>query len=221
MRDEVDEKRNVGFDAADTEFLQTALHATGGIDEAQASRRHLDQQRIVERRDDRAGEGAAVEADAHAAGRAVVAELAVVGQEVARRVFRRHAALHGEAVRADVGLVAQANLRIAERPALRDLDLALDDVVAGDLFGDGMFDLDARIDLDEVELAGLGIDQELDGAGVVEPDGPADGEGSVENALPQLRVKGRSGGDLDDLLMPALHGAIALEEMDEVAVAVA
>ena len=31
--------------------------------------------------------------------------------------------------------------------------------------GDGVLDLDARIDLDEIELAGVGIDQELDGAG--------------------------------------------------------
>ncbi len=30
-----------------------------------------------------------------------------------------------------------------------------------------MLDLDARVDLDEVETARVGIDQELDGAGVV------------------------------------------------------
>ena len=31
--------------------------------------------------------------------------------------------------------------------------------------GDGVLDLDARIDLDEVEVAGVGIHQELDRAG--------------------------------------------------------
>ena len=35
------------------------------------------------------------------------------------------------------------------------------------------------------------------------------------------RVEVRRRGDLDDLLMPALHRAIALEQMDEVAVLVA
>jgi hypothetical protein len=37
--------------------------------------------------------------------------------------------------------------------ALRDQDLRLDDVDAGDLLGHRVLDLDARVDLDEVELA--------------------------------------------------------------------
>ena len=49
--------------------------------------------------------------------------------------------------------------------ALGDADLRLDDVDAGDLLGHRVLDLDARIDLDEVEFAGVGIHQELDGAG--------------------------------------------------------
>ena len=73
VRDQVDQERNVRLHAADAEFLQAALHAAGGVDEAQAVGRDLHQQRVVKRRDDRAGEGrAGVEADAHAAGRAVV-----------------------------------------------------------------------------------------------------------------------------------------------------
>ena len=36
------------------------------------------------------------------------------------------------------------------RAALGDADLRLDDVDAGDDFGHGVLDLDARIDLDEV-----------------------------------------------------------------------
>ena len=52
-----------------------------------------------------------------------------------------------------------------------DPDLRLDQIDAGDALGDGVLDLDARIDLDEVELAGVGILQELDGsrAAVVAP----------------------------------------------------
>ena len=100
-------------------------------------------------------------------------------------------------------------------------DLALHHVVAGHLLGDGVFDLNARIDLDEVELAGVGVDEELDGGGVVEPDGPADGQRRVEDALPQGRVEVRRRGDLDDLLVAALDGAVALEEVDEAAVPVA
>ena len=43
---------------------------------------------------------------------------------------------------------------------------ALDEIDAGDHFGDGMLHLDAGIHLDEVEAAVL-VHQELDGAGVV------------------------------------------------------
>ena len=39
--------------------------------------------------------------------------------------------------------------------------------------------------------------------------------------LDDVLVAGRTGRDLDDLLMPALHGAIALVQMDDVAVLVA
>ena len=51
--------------------------------------------------------------------------------------------------------------------ALGDADLRLDDVDAGHLLGDRVLDLDARIDLDEVEGAGIGIHQELDRAGAL------------------------------------------------------
>ena len=57
-----------------------------------------------------------------------------------------------------------------------DQDLRLDDVDAGDLFGDGVLDLNARIDFDEVELVRVAIDQELDRAGVLVVDRPADRE---------------------------------------------
>ena len=48
-------------------------------------------------------------------------------------------------------LVGQADLRVRQRLALGDQDLALDQVDAGDHLGDGVLDLDARVDLDEVE----------------------------------------------------------------------
>src|SRR5437588_157981 len=80
-----------------------------GVLEAAAVGGDLDQQRVVEGGDDGAGEGGAgVEADADAAGGAVVGEPAVVGQEAVGGVLGRHPALDGVAVGADGGLVAQA-----------------------------------------------------------------------------------------------------------------
>ena len=67
-------------------------------------------------------------------------------------------------------LRAQADLGVASGSPWATRIWHLDDVDAGDHFGDGVLDLDARIDLDEVELARVGIDQELDGAGVLVAD---------------------------------------------------
>ena len=105
--------------------------------------------------------------------------------------------------------------------ALGDEDLALDDVDAGDDFGDGVFDLEAGVDLDEVEGAGLGVDEEFDGAGVLVADLTADAEGGFADGFSEFGVEVIGGGDFDDLLMPALDGAIAFVEVDEVAVLVA
>ena len=62
---------------------------------------------------------------------------------------------------------------------LRDLDLAAHDVDAGDHFGDGVFHLDARVHFDEVPLVGVGVDQELDCAGVVVTGGARQCDGRV------------------------------------------
>ena len=54
---------------------------------------------------------------------------------------------------------------VADALPLDDVDLRLDDVDAGHLLGDGVLDLDARVDLDEVELSGRRVLQELHRAG--------------------------------------------------------
>ena len=102
-----------------------------------------------------------------------------------------------------------------------DQDLALDQVDVGDDLGDRVLDLDARVDLDEVERAGVDIDQEFDGAGVFVPDVAAERDGGVADGLPDDRVEVVSRRDLDDLLVPALHRAVAFVKVDEVSVAVA
>src|SRR5205807_4899576 len=81
-------------------------------------------------------------------------------------------------------------------------------------------DLNARVDLDEVETVLL-IDQEFARAGVLvagrfhEADG-----GSADRVADRRREVGRRR-FLDELLMAALQRAIALEQMNDVAVTVA
>ena len=65
----------------------------------------------------------------------------------------------------DVLLPRHETVRVADLRALGHAQLGLDDVDAGHLFGDRVLDLDARVDLDEIERAGVGVHQELDGAG--------------------------------------------------------
>ena len=74
----------------------------------------------------------------------------------------------------------------AERAALGDEDLALYQIEPGHHFRDGVLHLDARVDLDEVELAGIDVEQELDCAGIVKPHRPPHRQRRIENALPRL-----------------------------------
>src|SRR5690606_9269267 len=103
----------------------------------------------------------------------------------------------------------------------RDLDLAANDVDAGDHFGDGVLDLDARVDFDEVPVVGVGVDQELDCTGVVVAGRFGEADGGGGDLIAELGLEGDGGGDLDYLLMTALDGAIALVEVADVAVTVA
>ena len=104
---------------------------------------------------------------------------------------------------------------------LRDQNLRADDVDAGDHFGDGVLHLNARIDFDEVPLAGIDIDQKLDRAGVVVVGRASDSDGSIGelSANPGVKIDGRR--HLDHLLMAALHGAVALVEVQDVPVLIA
>ena len=68
---------------------------------------------------------------------------------------------------------------------------------------------------------GFGIDQELDGAGILVARGAGELDRVGQDALAQARVEVGRGRDLDDLLVAQLHRAVALEEMHDVALAVA
>ncbi len=84
-----------------------------------------------------------------------------------------------------------------------------------------MLDLDARVDLDEEELAAIDVHEELDGAGGAVADRLAQRDGRVADRVAQRGLQRQARRDLDDLLMTPLHGAVALPEVHEVAVRVA
>ena len=106
-----------------------------------------------------------------------------------------------------------------ERLAGGDLDLRPHEVDPGDHLGHRMLDLQAGIHLDEVELAVLV--QELDGAGARGSRAwPAPSVTRLPSVARVVLVEHGRGRLLDHLLMPALHRAVALAEMDAVAVVI-
>src|SRR5439155_12714004 len=112
-----------GDHAADAELGERALDLVGGLVEGERAAGELHEQRVVIRRDDRARvTGAAVEADAHAAGAAVRLDAARARLEILARIFGGDAALDGHAAHADFFL-GEAELR--EGGAAGDEDLRL------------------------------------------------------------------------------------------------
>ena len=104
----------------------------------------------------------------------------------------------------------------------------MDEIEAGDEFGDGVFDLEARVHFQEVEVFGAGgwaagfeaFDEELDGAGVDVAGAEGEADGGFAHAAAEVRADDGRWGFLDDLLVAALYGALALAEVDAVAVGV-
>ena len=99
--------------------------------------------------------------------------------------------------------------------------MRLHDVDAGHLFGDGVFNLDAGIHLDEVEFLIVHIHQEFDGARTFILHMGADLPGHFANigALGFGQIGGR--GAFHNLLVAPLHGAITLPQVPDIALLVA
>ena len=126
-----------------------------------------------------------------------------------------------ELIRHSIAWPRVDDLVLAERQRLAggDPDLLLDQVDAGDHLGDRVLDLDAGVDLDEVEVV-VGVDQELAGAGVDVAGGSGQPDGGLAEPGADLQRQGRRGRLLDELLVPALERAVAVPAVDDVAVRV-
>lgn len=101
------------------------------------------------------------------------------------------------------------------------MDLRLDDINTGHDFGDGMLHLNAWIDLDEVELAGIGIHQIFDraGADIICRGSDLQRIGRQLLALRFAEIWCRR--TLDHLLVTTLDRTIALEQMYDVSMRIA
>jgi len=136
-------------------------------------------------------------------------------QETAERIFGVDAALHRPAVKLEVGLLERQLL------AGGDADHQLDEVDPGDALGDRVLDLQAGVHLEEVEVARLAVDDELDGAGALVIHRPGQRHRLLAHRLPHFLVEEGTGRLLDHLLVAALDRALAFVQVQAVAVGVA
>eukprot|EP00968_Pinguiococcus_pyrenoidosus_P004452 scaffold300_cov258-Pinguiococcus_pyrenoidosus.AAC.31 len=214
----VEHEADVGGHAANPELAKGAGQLSGGVLAGRSVRGDLHKQRVVVGGDVRAEEARpVVHADAHAARRAEDFNGTGVRSEVRRRVLRRDATLHGDALRADL-LLAQAE--VFERGASSDADLRLHNVDARDLLGHRVLHLHAGVDLDEVEAALL-VHEELDGACVAVLCVRRELLRVVEERLARVLRQALGRRDFNDLLVAALDRAVSVVEVHDVSGAIA
>ena len=164
--------------------------------------------------------GAAVQPHTRAAGGPVGGDHSGVGAEGVGGILRRDAALQRRALDLDHVLGESQFVQCAARCHEH---LGLDEIDVRDLLRHRVLDLDAGVHLDESVLAGArtrGLEEELHGARVLVVDLTCELERVAPQRIRHRRVQVGRGCDLHDLLMTALDGAVALEEVDRVRVVV-
>ena len=109
--------------------------------------------------------------------------------------------------------------RSRQRLAFGDAQLQLHQVQTGDLLGDRVLDLEPGVHLQEVK-APVTVQHELDGARSGVADRPAGRDGRGGQRVAKVIVDGRRRALLHDLLVAALDRALALEQVDHIAVGV-
>src|SRR6185312_15321622 len=135
--------------------------------------------------------------------------------EVVSRILGVDTALDRAARARDVGKLTSQSGPVGDR------DLLGDQVDARHRFRHRMLHLDPGVHFQEVEGAGLPIDQELDGAGATVRQTRRESRRGLMQRAAQARLQSRGRCLLDQLLIATLHRAVPLTQMDHLALAVA
>ena len=160
---------------------------------------------------------AGIQTDTKTRRAAVGIDLSVVWNKVVLGIFRGNTTLHGMATQQNLLLWWNPGFVSADRTTLGDPNLGLYDINASDFLRDRMFDLDAWIHLDKVELAGINILQKLHRAGVVITDTPAQTQCSVADGFTLRIFQEKRWSTLDHFLITALYCAISLKQVHQIA----
>ncbi len=214
LADDFVQEGQVRLDAVDAELFQGQAHLGDALSAALAAGDEFGEHGVVVDRDLVALGHAAVDPHAQASRLAVAEDAAGLGEEAVGGIFGIDASLQC--------VTALGDLFLAQRQAFAagDEDLPAHQVDAGRQFGDRMLDLEAGVHFQEVEAAVL-VEHELDRAGADVVDRAGRGQGRLRHATAQVLVQGWGGRLLEDLLVAALDRAFALEQVHDLAVAVA
>ena len=213
---------NIRCNAADAILAKCPRHACDHFNRRRRPAGNLFEQRVVIAGDNSARIGrTAIDSHTIAKGATISRDPTIVRDEAVFWILGSDATLHGVARQRDPVLRRHACLFAnPQTPTHRDPDLRLHDIDVGDHLCYGVLDLDARIDFDEIERTCILIHQELDGAGPDVAGRPSDPECRIAKGLARRFVEIGRRRALDHLLVAPLDRAIALEQMEQVAVSV-
>src|SRR6185437_1497446 len=212
-------ERDQGLQALDLVFLECAQHALGRLLAVGVPDDQLGHHRVVHRRDLAALLDARVHAHARPPRLGVASDPARRRGEALRGVLGVDAALDRVTAQLDVDLC------VGEFLARRRADALLDDVDARRHLGHAVLDLHARVHLEEEVLGVLALgrrEQALDRAGADVVHGLRRVHADLTDALAHLGIDDPFGRRrlLVHLLVAALDRAVALAQVDHVAVAI-
>ena len=225
MREQRCLERDVARDALDHERVERVAHLRDRVCTVGAMGDQLADHRVVEHRDLTALVDAGVNADAtcwwhpqrgkhRLLGRLECDEPARARQEAAQGILGVDAALDRPALAVDLFL------REPQRLACRHTDHLLDQIEPGDALGDRVLDLQPGVHLQEVEALVL-ADHELDGAGALIVHRPGERNGLFAHRLARRFADERRRRLFDHLLVASLDRALALPQVDAMAMRIA
>ena len=211
------QERNVGLDTTNTELDQGTndLAASNFISGSTAST--FDQHGVIVRCDNGTSETVTtVETDTVTTSGTIHLDLTSIRRETLGGIFGGDTALDSKAASGDA-VLGQAEL--LQSSTSSDLNLSSNNIDASDFLSNGVFDLDTRVDFNEV-VAVLLVDQELGSTGVAVVDGLSQLHGIGKDTITDINRQTLCGGDLNDLLVTTLNRAVTLEEVNNVSVVV-
>ncbi len=220
--DQVFKEGQVSRNTANTEFAKGPVHAIHRFTRGAAPCGDLFKHTVIERCDHRPGIGrAAIKTNAKAVCTTIHLDDPVIGDKVVFRVFGGDTALKRMITQLDLVLPGDTGFgREADAPTLRDQDLCLDQIKAGHAFGDGVFDLNTGIDLDEIKLGCVNIHKELDRPGIDVVGRLAKADRCITDFLALIIIKIGCGRTFNDFLVATLNGTVTLIEMNKGAVGI-